>query len=158
MQFFRVFCATPGSLEDERQLFHDLVTEANESAGAQSEQLLVPVSVLPNMTDFRPFHAAIEQNVRDCTFFIQIFAGHWGPSNRDFRPYFELALKCFDELSAPMGGLAALMPRPVQSSPDSALIQKALEFRRQLVFFYEEPEEIAPFLGQMLGNWAKGTQ
>ncbi|HEY3824387.1 MAG TPA: hypothetical protein VGL82_07495 [Bryobacteraceae bacterium] len=84
-EMYRVFCATPVDLEDERQAFYQVVGQLNEQVAMPRGILLVPVSLLPHMTDKRAFQLAVDQNVRDCKFYLQVLQNSWGPPERNFK-------------------------------------------------------------------------
>ncbi len=92
-RMYRVFCATPGDLEPERQAFHEVIGQVNEELGMANNALFVPVSILPNLVNTLFFRGAIEENIRACTFFVQVLNGTWGPPARNFQWKYDLAHK-----------------------------------------------------------------
>jgi hypothetical protein len=90
-QYYRVFCSSPGDLEPERRIFEDAVAELNETELIPQGVLFVPVSVIPNIVNLRFYQPVIEQNLRDCTFFVQLLGNTWGAPPRDFEWIYSLA-------------------------------------------------------------------
>jgi hypothetical protein len=102
----RVFCGTPAELEDERQAFHDVLAEVNEAEGMALGILFVPVSILPNMANKVVYQPAVESNVRDCEFFVQVLLETWGPPNRNFETDYGLACRLKSDAACLMQGVA----------------------------------------------------
>jgi hypothetical protein len=109
---YRVFCATPGNLEQERQVFHNVIAQLNENAAMPDSALLVPVSILPNMVDTLFFRSVIEENIQDCAFFVQVLDETWGPSARNFQWKYDLACK-------------------LKGDPDSLMLDVAVFFKER---------------------------
>lgn len=128
----RVFCATSWELESERRAFHDVVGEVNAAEAMKHGVLYVPVTLV-NMRDKRPFQYVVDENIRDCRYFVLALADGWGPPERDFARDYRLALSCREDPALPMRetvflwqksadgrALPAGMPAPAAefSSPD----------------------------------------
>src|SRR3954449_1246917 len=109
----RIFCATPGDLEDERRAFYELIAEFNEQHSVQRNVLFVPVSVTPNMTDTRSFRPAIKDNIRACTFYIQLLEDSWGPPQKNFEREFALAQNFSADPDLPMKEIVTLFKKPL---------------------------------------------
>jgi|SRR5882672_10303393 len=90
-RLLRVFCSTPGDLEDERQAFHDVMGELNESDGMPKGVLLVPISIVPKMANKTFFQGVVDENVRACRFFVQVLHNNWGPPAKNFEREYNLA-------------------------------------------------------------------
>jgi len=105
-RMYRVFCATPGDSEDdlerERQAFHEVLGEVNESEGMPLGTLFVPVSVPPHITKKTSFQPVVDDNVRACTFFVQVLHHTWGPPTRNFEREYQLANECCADPQLPM--------------------------------------------------------
>src|SRR5271170_7786072 len=87
----RVFCASPGDLEPEREAFHDVIGQVNEAEGMAKSILLVPVSIVPNMVNKLAFQPLVDANVQECTFFVQVLQNTWGPPEKNFEVEYNLA-------------------------------------------------------------------
>ena len=122
----RIFCATPGNLEDERQAFYSVVGCFNENEAMKHDILFVPVSIVPNMVDLNLFQNVIDENVRSCRYYIQVLGDTWGAFPRNFERYFELAKTCAAAADLPMREVAALIkPLPARLTAEGA---RSLEF------------------------------
>lgn len=120
-EMHRIFCATPGDLEPERQAFHHVMGEFNQSQAMSRGILFVTVSVLPNMVHLPTFEAVLDENVRACSYYIQVLGESWGPPTRNFERYFELAKECSLDPGLPMREAVALVKSlPVTLHADGA--------------------------------------
>jgi hypothetical protein len=112
-RMYRVFCATPGDSEDdlerERQAFYDVIGEVNEAEGMPLGILFVPVSVPPQITNKTSFQSLVDDNVRACTFFVQVLHHSWGPSTRNFEREYQLAKECCADPHLPMEGMSVFV-------------------------------------------------
>ncbi len=97
-RFVRVFCSTPGDLEPERQAFHRALNDVNELEGMPRGVLFVPVSIVPNLTNKEWFQSAINENVRECAFFVQL--------GMNFEREYKLAQECMADPALPMRDVA----------------------------------------------------
>jgi hypothetical protein len=112
-RMYRVVCATPGDSEDdlerERQAFHEVLGEVNETEGMPLGILFVPVSVPPHMSNKTSFQPLVDDNVRACTFFVQVLHHTWGPPTRNFEHDYQLANACCADAQLPMEGVAVFL-------------------------------------------------
>lgn len=115
----RIFCATPWELEDERNRFHDLISNFNETAAMPLGVLYVPVTLF-NIRDKRPMQYAIDENIRDCRHYILVLSGEWGPVERNFRTDYDLALQCVADPTLPMQSVAVLSKKQLSAVPPAA--------------------------------------
>src|SRR5690242_16237263 len=93
-QMYRVFCATPGDLEEERQAFYEVMAELNSDEAMPRGILFVSVSIVPYMSDKRAVQGAVSENIRACCFYVQVLEDTWGPPQKNFERDYALALKC----------------------------------------------------------------
>src|SRR3979490_1799549 len=102
----RVFCATPGMLEDERQAFYETMADINRDEAMPRGILMVSVSLPANLAFKSAYQSVVDQNVRDCRFYVQILEDTWGPPERSFHREYKLAHKCLEDPQSPMEGVA----------------------------------------------------
>src|SRR5271168_962501 len=93
--FYRVFCSTPGTLDEEQNAFLETVGAVNESFAIGSKRLFVPVVCL-GAANTGAYNGAVRQNVRDADFFVQILGHSWGVESAEFEELFEYAIECRD--------------------------------------------------------------
>lgn len=79
-----------------------MLAEFNESDAMARGVLFAPVSLPPNMADKRAFQPAVNQNIRESSFYIQVRDDDWGPAERNFEADYKLALACVDDPASPM--------------------------------------------------------
>lgn len=109
----RIFCATPGDLEEERLAFYKVMGEFNEAEAMPLGILFVSISIVPHMIDKRPYQAVVGENIRSCRHYIQVLEDTWGPPQRNFERDYALASQCVGDPSLPMHEVAVLFKKPL---------------------------------------------
>src|SRR5579871_3508820 len=97
---YRVFHSAPGDLEKEMDACRAAVSEVNETLAMPEKILLVSVGLM-NDDQISGHRAAVADNIRQCSYFVQVFEDDWGPRNL-FRKMFLLALECREDPALPM--------------------------------------------------------
>ena len=70
----RIFCATPGDLEEERLAFYKVMGDFNEAHAMPRGVLFVSISIVPYGGDKRVYQGAVSENIRSCRYYIQVLA------------------------------------------------------------------------------------
>jgi hypothetical protein len=144
----RVFCATLEDLEAERQAFHEALGTFNENAAMARGILFVPVSIPVNMPDKRFFQPAVDENIRSCRYYVQVFGNNPWPPHRNFAPDYALALDCAADPASPMCEVAALVGKAASiGSPDTNV------FLAHRVLEYSTIEEFTARCQELLTRW-----
>src|SRR5260370_41816796 len=112
-EMHRIFCATPGDLEQERQAFYSVMGEFNANHAMKRNILFVSVSLPPQLSDKRGYQAVISENIRACRHYIQVLEDTWGPPQLNYEREFALAKKCIEDSSLPMTEVAVLFKSPL---------------------------------------------
>lgn len=112
----RIFCATAWETEGERRAFHDTLGQFNESQGIPAGTLYVPVSLVNNH-DKRPYQYTVEENIRECRYYILVPADNWGPPERALERDYRLALACAADPALPMQQAVLLLRTQPDGSP-----------------------------------------
>jgi hypothetical protein len=148
-QMQRVFCATSWELEAERRAFYDVVGEVNETGAMTRGVLYVPVT-LTNIRDKRPLQYTVEENIRECSYYLLAMTEGWGPPERNFARDYRLAVACRDDASRPMRDVAMLWEKAADGSavPDG-LPQPAAEF--------STTDEFRRRVGALLTAWLSSS-
>jgi hypothetical protein len=157
---YRVFCATPGDLEPERQAFYEVIGEVNEVEGMPRNILFVPVSIVPHMLNKLMFEPTVESNVRDCKFFVQVLQDTWGPPARNFEPEYHLARRLRTDPSFPMAGIAVFFKAPdsLPVEPKIVQLKSSVETQEDLVsYHFASVDEYKTLLRSQLSDWLKTT-
>jgi hypothetical protein len=111
-EMHRVYCATPWEMEREQKVFYEEIGKFNETALMPMGVLFVPVS-LPNIEDKRPHQYTVDENIRECRHSLFVLSEDWGPTARNFRHDYELAMECLADPALPMQDVAVLIKAPV---------------------------------------------
>jgi len=121
-QMHRVFCATPWGMEAERIAFYDIIGRFNEALAMARGILFVPVSLL-NTQDKRRLQYDIDENIRQCRYFILLLEDSWGPPERNFQRDYRLALQLLEAPDQPMEAVVWMqknqpgIPKPLDGMP-----------------------------------------
>ncbi len=115
-RMLRVFCATAWELEAERHGFCEALGQVNQEQAMARGTLFVPVA-LKNVPDKRRLQAAVDENIRACSYYILAIEEGWGPSERNFERDYRLAIACRNDKDAPMRETAILVRDRPDGSP-----------------------------------------
>src|SRR6266496_5004021 len=136
---YRVFIASPGGLEEERQAFRTVVNDYNESDALDEGVLFVPVGwELARAGMGRP-QEVINRMVRRCDYFILVLHDRWGTAPSASGPYssgteeeYHVARECFRNET--MRDIAVLFKEidSAKLSDPGPQLQKVLDFRAGL--------------------------
>jgi hypothetical protein len=112
-QMHRVFCGTPGDLEEERQAFYEVMGELNQEEAMPRGILFVSVSMLPNAADKRAFQSAVSDNIRACRYYVMVLEDTWGPPENNYERDYALAQRCAADPELPMQDVAIIFKKPL---------------------------------------------
>ena len=152
---YRVFISAPGDLEREQQTCRAAISEVNASVAMPKKILLVSVGLLED-AQIIAFRSAVADNVRQCTYFIQIFEDDWGPKNL-FRKIFYLAAECRDDASMPMREMiVCLKDAPRETDPEILAFRKELEEREDVrLLRFSNVEGLQAQLLDVCSGWVR---
>jgi hypothetical protein len=153
---YRVFLSTPGDLAREQQASRAAISEVNEKQAMPKKILLVSVG-LREESQIEGARSAVAENVRQSSFFIQVFEDDWGPKNL-FRKMFHLATECRDDSALPMRHMVAcLKDAKHEIDPEILAFRKELEERLDMqVLRFDTPEALQRQLVDVCGAWVQG--
>jgi hypothetical protein len=97
-RLIRVFCAAPGNLEKEKQLFQDAAAECNAAEGMAAGCLFVPLSVSLKLKG----QDVVDANIRLSDYFLLVLDDTWGPPGKSFEHDYLLAEACRAGAELPM--------------------------------------------------------
>jgi hypothetical protein len=154
-QMHRIFCATPGDLEPERQVFYDAVGDFNGVCSMPRGLLLVSLSLPGTTFDKRPYQAAVGENVRSCRYYVQLLEDTWGPPERNFERDYMLALRCLDDPAMPMQDVAVFFKKPLVPHQEDPRVREFREQRRSegRLLEFDSPEQFRHLLEGVLSGW-----
>jgi hypothetical protein len=152
---YRVFISGPGDLERDRQTCREAISEVNETKAMPFKTLLVSVG-LTSDDQIVGYRSAVAENVRHCTYFIQIFEDDWGPKNL-FRKTFYLGVDCRDDSSMPMREvIVCLKAAPRETDPEILAFRKELEGLAGVrIFHYTNLPELKEQLLEVCAGWVR---
>jgi len=166
---YRIFIASPGGLDDERQTFRQVINDYNESDALDDGALFVPVGwELARAGMGRP-QELINAMVRRCDYFVLVLHDRWGTAPSAGGPYtsgteeeFHIARQCFQNQT--MRDIAIFFKEvdPRRVSDPGAQLQKVLGFRASLEasreLLFTRFDSLAAFetrLRNHLGDWRR---
>ena len=166
---YRVFIASPGGLEPEREAFRDLLREYNETEAVPRGALFVPVGWEDTPGGIGRPQGLIDQEVRTCDFFVLVLHDRWGSPPDDEGRFtsgseeeFSLAVELARDGSMKQV-LVLFKGVPVnQLSDPGPQLTRVLDFRRKLErergHLYRTFDDLASFrrvLRQHLAAWLR---
>ncbi len=149
---YRVFISTPGDLLREQDACRAAISEVNEKEAMPQKILLVSVGLRED-GQIEGFRSAVSENVRQGTYYIQVFQDDWGPKNL-FRKMFCLATECRDDASLPMREvIVCLKDAPRETDPEILAFRKELADQQNVrVFHLDNLESLAGQLRKVCGE------
>ena len=152
---YRVYLSTPGDLQREQDACRAAISEINEKEAMPRKILLVSVG-LREAGQIEGARSAVAENVRQSTYYIQVFEDDWGPKNL-FRKMFHLAAECRDDGSLPMREIiACLKDAPQETDPEILAFRKELEERTDVrILHFDKPESLKAQLMEVCREWVK---
>jgi hypothetical protein len=152
---YRIYLSTPGDLSREYDASHAAISEINAEEAMPKRVLLVTVGLRED-AQIVGFRSAVSENVRQCTYFVQVFEDDWGPSNL-LRKVFLLGVECRDDAEHPMREVTVfLKDAPEESDPAILAFRKELEKRKDVrVLRFDKPERLKALLREVCGEWVR---
>jgi hypothetical protein len=149
----RVYISGPGDLEAEKQRCRDAISEINASRAMLAKILLVSVG-LPQEGQLELYRSAVADNIRQCSYYIQVFQDDWGPRNLG-RKLFYLASDGRGDKALPMKDVIVfLKDAPRETDPAVLAFRKELaELSDVQVLHFADLETMRTQLNEVLGGW-----
>jgi hypothetical protein len=153
---YRVYLSAPGDLQKEMTACRDAIADVNQDLAMPAKILLVSLG-LTNDDQITGYRSAVSDNIRQCTYFIQVFDDDWGPRNL-FRKMFLLALDCREDRSLPMREVIVfLKAAPRETDPEILGFRKELEEIPGIrILQFETPEGMKSQLSEVCEGWTRG--
>jgi hypothetical protein len=152
---YRVFISTPGDLQREQDACREAISESNAAEAMPQKILLVSVGLRED-GHIETARSAVAENVRQCTYYIQVFEDDWGPKNL-FRKMFLLATDCRDDNTLPMRDIVVcLKDAHPETDPDILAFRKELEDQRNVrLFHFDNLETLKTHLLDVCSEWVR---
>src|SRR5207249_2085136 len=84
---YKIFIASPGGLDDERQEFRRIINEYNETDAIEDGVLFVPVGWEVARAGLGRPQELINEIVRGCDYLVLVLHDRWGTAPSDSGPY-----------------------------------------------------------------------
>ena len=154
----RVYLSAPGDLDAEKQFCRQVISEINEKQAMPEKILLVSVG-LPQEGAVDQYRAVVADNIRQCTFFIQVFQDDWGPRHLS-RKMFYLAVDGRADENLPMRDVVVLLKAaPREKDPEILAFRKELTDLADIrVFHFDDEASMKEQLRAVVSGWARGLQ
>jgi hypothetical protein len=152
---YRVYLSAPGDLQKEMTICRAAISDVNRDVAMPSKVLLVSVG-LNSDDQIVGFRSAVSDNVRQCTYFVQVFEDDWGPKNL-FRKMFLLALECREDAALPMReAIVCLKAAPRETDPEILAFRKELEEAQGVrVLHFDSADGLKSQLNEICTGWAR---
>jgi len=152
---YRVYLSTPGDLAREQDACRAAISEVNANEAMPLTILRVSVGLRED-GQIVGFRSAVADNIRQCTYFIQVFEDDWGPNNL-FRKMFHLAAECRDDASLPMReAIMCLKDAPHETDLAILTFRKELEDRQDVrVLRFDKSENLKTQLIEICKGWVR---
>ena len=170
---YRVFIATPGGLDKEREGFRDTLRDYNEMDAIQRGVLFWPVGWEETLGGVGRPQSIINDEVRSCDYFVMVLWDRWGSSphkdgegkySSGTEEEYHIALECLADKEMPMRQIVVFfkaVDERMLSDPGEQL-KKVLEFKKKLetektIFFhtYDEIERFKKLINKYLAQWVR---
>lgn len=150
---YRIFVSAPGDLARERDACRAVISSCNSDVAMPAKVLLVSVGLLED-GQIEGYRSAVADNIRQCTYLIQVFQDDWGPRNL-FRKMFQTAIECRDDESMPMREIVVFMKEaPKETDSQILAFRKELEERQDIrIFHFADDEELCDPLRGVCREW-----
>jgi hypothetical protein len=152
---YRVYLSTPGDLAREQDACRAAIADVNAGQAMPKKILLVSVGLRED-GQIVGFRSAVADNIRQCSYFVQVFEDDWGP-NHLFRKMFYLAAECRDDAGLPMREvIVCLKDAPHETDPAILAFRKELEEQPGIrVLHFDKPERLKAQLIEVCGEWVR---
>ncbi len=171
---YHVFIASPGGLNEERRAFRDVLTQYNEQEANPRGAHFFPVGWEVNPGGVGRPQRLINEQVRECDFFVLLLWDRWGtppadPGTEEYRGYtsgteeeYGVATECLQDAEQPMRDILCCFKAadPKQLSDPGPQLKRVLEFKKLVErdLMYKEFDELSGFkemLRTKLGVWLR---
>jgi tetratricopeptide (TPR) repeat protein len=167
----RIFLASPGGLDPEREKTRECIREINYNHALEDGRIFVPIGWESVPRGVGRAQALIDEHVKTCDYMVLILHEQWGSSSGKYdsgtKEEFEVALECLRDENMPMKNLLILLKavNPEKLRDPGEQLSKVLNFKEELEagfkHFYavfDNTEELGRELDRTLAQWLKGDQ
>jgi len=164
IETLKLFLASPGDLNDERNLFPEVVQLLNDIVGQRMNYQLVPVGWENTLPGWGRPQALINQDVRECDVFIMLLWKRWGMPSGAYtsgsEEEFQIAFERYQRTGSPHLLLYfRSVPQDMMADPGEQLL-KVIAFRTRieverigLFKAYNDPLQWRDLLIRHISGW-----
>jgi tetratricopeptide (TPR) repeat protein len=168
---YRIFIASPGGLEQEREAFRDTVLAYNDSEAIPRTAYFSPIGWEITLRGVGRAQEKINEEVRKCDYFVLLLWDRWGTPTGSEKNHssgteeeYAVAWECYDAPKRPMREIIVLFKAvdPRHLSDPGPQLQKVLEFKKSLEIekklFFDTFDDLASFnekLRRYLAQWIR---
>jgi hypothetical protein len=138
---YRIFLATPGGLDTERQKFRDIVNSYNDIDALEKEVLFIPVGWELTLAGVGRPQALINEDLKRCDFFVLVLWNRWGSPPAKGGPFtsgteeeYTLACTLLADAAQPMRKIIVFFKTvdAVQLGDPGPQLQKVIDFKKKV--------------------------
>ncbi len=171
---YRVFIASPGGLEKEREAFRDVISEYDQADGIPRGAYFCPVGWEFTLRGVGRAQEKINEEVRKCDYFVLLLWDRWGSPTGSEKKYssgteeeYTVALECYHNINKPMREIVVFFKtiEPRHLSDPGPQLKKVLDFKRSLeaskaVFFdtFDDLDAFKDKLRRYLAEWVRAHE
>jgi len=171
---YRVFIASPGGLEKEREAFRDVLRSHNDADAIQRGAIFTPVGWEITLRGIGRAQEKINEEVKQCDYFILVLWDRWGSPPDSGKKYtsgteeeYNIAWDCYKNSSHPMRDIIVLFKTvDIRQLSDPGLqLQAVLNFKKKLeaekILFFDTFDDQAAFeekLRRYLALWTRNHE
>lgn len=172
LERYRIFIASPRGLDDEREVFREVIDDYNDKEAIPRGVYFDPVGWQDTLSKIGRPQEIINDEVRTCDYFVLLLWDRWGtPPNKEDPEYtsgteeeYHVALESFEDPDRPMKQLVMLFKAvdERQLSDPGDELQKVLEFKKEveekqnhLYHTFDTAEGFGDKLQDHLASWLR---
>ena len=168
---YKVFIASPGGLEKEREAFRAALSGHNEADGLARGAYFSPVGWELTIRGVGRPQAKINDDVKKSDFFVLVLWDRWGSPPDNAGKYtsgteeeYKIALECFSSRTHPLREILVFFKTvdPRQLSDPGAQLKQVLDYKKKLeaekkIFFetFDDIEVFSEKLRRYLASWTR---
>ena len=168
---YRIFIASPGGLESERETFRDVVNSYNETEAIERGVLFIPIGWEETLGGVGRPQRLINEDVMKSDYFVLMLWDRWGSHPDLHGTYtsgteeeYSVALECYESAEHPMRGVVMAFKAvdPRQLADAGPQLEKVLDFKRtvesekkHLFDTFDSTMSFENRLRRYLGQWLR---
>lgn len=168
---YRIFIASPGGLQGEREQFRKIIEEFNEQNALPRSVMFLPVGWEDTLGGAGRPQETINDELRPCDYFLMVLWDRWGTTpdlagkssfTSGTEEEFHLAKECFADQKSPMRQIVILfkgvdsrqLSDPGDELKKVIVFQKDLETKKEFLYQkFDDLEKFADLLRRFLSQW-----